>query len=353
MINLHVKISRDIMTNRTITLVLLLLSFELSHASASTTDQVGILTQVQGTVKLFTHPSKTLQKTESSNPHALFEGEYYLVEDAKPGSQLDQGNIIRTAPGSKARVVYKNGDQFNVASATAYRVSWDTQTNENQTRINLTYGKIRGIIEKGGPRSHLQIRTRSAVMGVRGTDFFIAENGGAEGSTEITILRGAVEVTPQRKAQSQKPIQVKAGYSAQISTPSARALAEDKPILKNPPVEIRKTTQEEFAGIKKSSTLGSLQSAKEPNLKVQKDIESLEQKAKATALNDIKTYDKKLYAQLQKQENQIKTVDDLNQAEIGELSLKAPKAPSKHKPYQSEIEDSSDGAYEKYFKNID
>jgi hypothetical protein len=43
----------------------------------------------------------------------------------------------------------------------------------------------------------------------------------------------------------------------------------------------------------------------------------------------------------------------VNQAALQTLIKEAPKAPKKHKPYQSELDDLDNSAYEKYFKIID
>jgi len=322
-------------------------------------DQVGTLTQIEGIVKVFSHPSKTLKK-EAGATYALYEGEYFKVEEAKIGSQVDKGNIVQTAPGAKARVVYGNGDQFNVGSGTAYKVSWDKDSKDGKTEMNLAYGKLRGIIEKGGPRSRLQIKTRSAVMGVRGTDFFIAQ-GGSDDSTEISIMRGSVEVTPKfaEKTKDQKtktpapaPVKITAGHSAAIDfTPDTTAKAGAVSV--NPKVELRKTTQEELAGIQKSSTIAKSTTQPASTPEVQKSIEKLEKQATVTILNDIKTHDKKLFATLEKQTGKEVSIDALNQAAMQQMIQEAPKAPAQRKPYKSELENIENGAYEKYFKNVD
>jgi hypothetical protein len=327
-----------------------LLSISIAYAG----DQVGMLTQIDGAVKIFSHPSKTLQKKDDhGKPHALFEGEYFQVSDAKIGDKVDKGNIVRTAPGAKARVVYPNGDQINVGPATAYRVSWDEDSTKGKTQVSLAYGKLRGVIEKGGPRSRLQIRTKSAVMGVRGTDFFIAQ-GGEDQATEVSILRGEVEVTPQ--VPKAKPIPVKAGFSAEIPKVEENVKTSTHATAV-PQVELRKTTQEDLHGIQKSSTIAPKArevASAQADPETKKAIEKLEKKATTTVLNDIKTHDPKMYEALTKNPTKPLTdVDQINQASIQTLIKAAPKAPEKHKPYKSEVEDLGAGAYEDYFKIID
>jgi len=305
-------------------------------------DQVGTLTQSEGNVRLFHHPSKTLQK-EQGAPHALFEGEYYLVTNAKPGDKVEKGNIVVTAPEAKARVVFDNGDQYNVGPATAYRVKWNQDTAKATSEIDLKYGKLRGIIEKGGPRSHLQIKTRTAVMGVRGTDFFIA-SGGKQESTEVSIMRGKVEVTPRGDKEA-KPIEINPGFSANIAKSPA---SEDKthPLPVSPSVELRKTTQEELVGIQKTSTFTPPTTPPPPQIAV------LEKKATVTTLKDIQAANPAMVASLGKRPLESLSADELNRACIQALIKDAPKAPKNRKPYQSEIEDIGDKPYDKYFKEL-
>jgi hypothetical protein len=333
--------------------VFCLFAISLPGGAAMASDQVGTITQVDGDVKLFTHPSKKLQEgaaSKSGGSHALYEGEYYVVENAKVGARVEQGNIVRTAPGAKGRVVFENGDQLNVGPGSAMRVFWDKDSKDSKTRLDLAYGKVRGIVEKGGPRSKLQIRTKTATMGVRGTDFFIAD-GGKDGGTEVSIMRGSVQVQP--KAAGAKPVEVKQGMSADIP-PAPAPVAAPKtgekvaaaPAPVQPAVELRKTTQEELVGIQKSSVIEKKAGA--PAQEASPEVAKLEKAAVATTMKDIKVYDPKLYEKIQEQK--LTSTDDINGQVVATLIKEAPKAPEKRKPYKSEIDNLEQGAYEKYFK---
>jgi hypothetical protein len=261
----------------------------LSSAFAWASEQVGTLTQLDGEVKLFSNPAKELQ---GSGPHALFEGQYYTVGDAKVGSRLEKGNILRTAPSGKARVVFDNGDQYNVGTSTAYKVAYEKDVADGKPSVDLMYG----IVAKGGPRSKLQIRTKSATMGVRGTDFYIAD-GGPTGGTEVTVMRGEVEVKPVAAAASKATVPVttvKPGFSGEVQ---------------------------------------------------------LEKKALETTLNDVKSYDKKLYAKVDAAK--LDGAEDVNRASVEALMSDAPAAAKNKKPFKSELEDLEKGAYDKYFKIVD
>ncbi|OFZ01754.1 MAG: hypothetical protein A2Z97_07470 [Bdellovibrionales bacterium GWB1_52_6] len=334
----------------------LALSAGLSISLAA--DQVGTVTQLEGDVKLFSEPSKTLQKDDGDpRPRALFQGEYYRVQEVKVGDRINQGNILRTALNGKARVVFDNGDQFHVGPGTSYRIFWDADSAKTNTRLNLVYGKLRGVIAKGGPRSRLQVKTKAATMGVRGTEFFIAENG-LDGETEISIIRGSVQV--QSSANQTKPIELKSGFSANIATGQVTAPKEvqesaqmaPKPEKMVPVIELRKTTQEDLAGIQKSSEIKAPEAgAPALSQEMKTQLASLEKKAIKTTLTDIKTYDPKLYAKLDTAN--IKTADQIHVQTVKTLIQTAPKAAEKRKPFKSELDNLEQGAYEKYFKIVE
>ena len=181
-------------------------------------------------------------------------------------------------------------------------------------------------------------------MGVRGTEFFIAENG-RDGETDISIIRGSIEIKPL--ATDSKPVEIKSGFSATIATAASQAPTPDKLA---PAIELRKTTQEDLTGIQKSSELKPV-SKKELPSEIASKMQVLEKKAVDTTLNDIKTYDPKLYAKLNA--TNYKTADEIHAKTVEVLMETAPKAPPRRKPYKSELENLEQGAYEKYFKIVE
>lgn len=316
--------------------------------------QVATITQIEGEANLFLNPSKAPPSTAQSPlhlPRALFEGEYYEVKSAHAGDSVENGNILRTLPNARARVIYPNGDQINVGPGSAYRIFWNATEKKSvpadqivaQTQINLMYGKIRGIIEKGGPRSKLQVKTRAAIMGVRGTDFFIEDNP-TNGETQISIIRGTVEVKSQDKEATS--VAVNAGFSAHLEESSLT------PGKVNPTVELEKTSQTEYVQIQKATSLEQANSPPLQNETSQEKIALLEKQATKTTLKDIERSDPKLFASLQKQNQGMTNLspNDLNRAAMQTLFKEAPIRPEKAKPGRSELEQVEKGAYEKYFK---
>ena len=315
--------------------ILFLLS-TLNQANAN--PNAATITSVEGDVKIFSNPSK---EAAGPAPRALFEGEYFTVTAAKSGDTIEKGNILRTSPGAKAKVVYENGDSFNVGSATAYRIKWEDDAAKGKTEVAMMYGKIRGVVSKEGPRSRLFIKTKSAVMGVRGTDFFIADDGGK--GTEVSVLRGKVEVEnkPTTTETTAKKVQIAQGQSAEVTAEA-----------KTKPIEVKKTTKEELTAISKSTTT-AIKTTDEIKHEVRdiaqvSKVQELEKKAAESTLKDIKNYDKKLYDSLNSKG--VTSTTEINQQVVANLTAKAPDAPKKRKPYRAELENLGDDAYKRYFK---
>jgi hypothetical protein len=309
-----------------------LAAFPKSACAVESAPSVATLAQTEGKAQLFTHPSKKPHAGSSvkEGTMAFFEGEYYLIQDAKVGNRVENGNIVRTLPGAQTKVIYDNGDQFYVGPGTAYRVSWNDKAKADNadkldTKINLMYGRLRGVISKDGPRKKLQIRTRAATMGVRGTDFFIADNG-PNGETEVSVLRGSVEVKPVNGSTQE----IKTGMSASVTQK----------------LEVRETTKEDLNGIQKASTLPV------PQATPSAQIAELEKKAVNVTTQDIKTYQPEIYKQLAAELAQVSRAEQLNTKLIEIASVKAPSAPPKRrKPRITELKESDEGdLYDKYFK---
>lgn len=317
-----------------------------ADALASSPSQTGTLTHTEGAVKLFTQPSKSF---EGASPRVLFEGNYYTVREAKVGDQVEKGNVLRTAPSAKAKLIFENGDQFMVGPGTAYRVDWNEAQN-TAPKVNLMHGRIRGVVSKQGPRSGLTIRTRSATMGVRGTDFTVADHGPVFG-TEVAVLRGKVEVKPQ--AAQAKAVEAKAGSTVEV-TP-AKAVAETRGIAVSAVkaadvIEVRKTSKTELVEIHQATTVEKeIQRSVAVSENTRKKVQALEKKAVQTTLADIKASDPALYAKLQTEK--APTTELLNASAVETVFEKAPARPTRRakKPSRKALEEIESDAYDRFF----
>jgi hypothetical protein len=330
----------------TLKIQLILLTLFISFSALA--NKPGRIVQKSGKVELYINPSK---KITGTGPHVLYEGEYFtVVSDPKLGYKIPNNSIVKTGAKAKAKIIFPDGDQFNVGEATSFRYSWQTsgKTKGDQSTVGVIFGKIRAVVSKDGPRNNMQVKTPSAVMGVRGTDFFISQPGQAK-STSLAVIRGKVEMKSMKP--NSKPVEVPSGFTAE-------AKAEVKPKFEQKvsevvesvqTVKLELTSKEELTVIQKESVIKK-EEMSEKDLKadksVVKEIAALEKKAVETTLSDIKTYDPKLYEKL-KQEN-IASVDNINTKVVKKKLEAAPSRPLK--PGWDDLKEIGDDAYERYFK---
>lgn len=301
---------------------------------AEGSSQVATLTHIDGKVEIFSHPSKTLNGAKGPKPRAFFENEYFSVREAKVGDRVDKGNILRTMPEAKAKVIYDNGDHMSVGPGSAYRIFWK---GNQSPEMSVMYGRIRGIVSKKGPRNRLRIRTKSATMGVRGTDFHISDRG-ARGGTKVSVLRGSVALHHQGKTS--KPLTIQKGYSAEVA-PSVVLKSKKDEGPKT--VTLRKTTKKELLSVHRDSKIVSQPPASGADL-----VKKFEQKATDIILADIKEDDPKHFEKLKA--NPSLSHDMLNTLTLKKLFVKAPEKPSK--PFLHDLEKVDEDAYDKYFDDL-
>jgi hypothetical protein len=305
---------------------------------------VGMVIKKQGHAELLSNPSKTITGTGKK---VLYEGTYYTLKKVRPGIKIKNGNILRTGSKAKVKVVYKNGDQFNIGEGTAYQINWKKgkSTKSEGTTVSLIYGSLRGIISKKGPRNTLKVKSKNAVMGVRGTDFHFNQRG-TSGETSISVLRGKVEVaeveTPKKK------VNVQQGFSAEINKKTVEKKIKGKvktKILST--FELVKTTKNELVVIQKNSKIEEKPEDRVKTEAVKKEIKMLEKQAVKVTLADIKEYQPKVYNEL-KGKN-VKSVDTVNTIVVTQAFEKAPEKKIKKGFDELDI-DLKDDAYKKYFK---
>lgn len=305
---------------------------------------VGMIVKKQGKVECLTNPTK-----KANGPgYVLFEGVFYKqAKKIRLGTKLTNGSILRTGKGAKVKIVYKNGDQMNVGEGTAYQVTWKSKTKKggkNPGTINLMYGSIRGVINKKGPRSGIKIRTKQAVMGVRGTDFHIGQKG-TSGKSSLSVLRGKVEMADKKNPS--KKLEVAQGFSAEIQKEVEDKKTAKKDKKKATSVfQVAKTTKNDLVKIQKQSEIKQDEKdLKEAPKALKKQIAKLEKKAVENTLSDIKEYDPELYKNLK--EKNVDDVDKINKVVVGKVFEKAPVKKVKIGIDDDELEEN---AYDKYFK---
>ncbi len=118
------------------------------------------------------------------------------------GTEINFGDKVKTGAGASAKIRYPDGSKLLVGRGTEVEV----QENTGGSQYNKVYsGYVRGLIRKAGqpdknspPR--FIIRSRTVVMGVRGTDFVLNQNAPkTPNELEIHTFDGVVEVAKDEK----------------------------------------------------------------------------------------------------------------------------------------------------------
>jgi hypothetical protein len=129
-------------------------------------------------------------------------GPWMLAELAGPISQGDQ---VRTGRPGRIRIVFADESVLELAEGSLVTINeqvFDSSAGKAKTAIELLAGKVRALVsgyyQKSG--NAYEIRTLTAVAGVRGTTFIVAYE--TAGDTEIVGVEGYVSVygMPQRGA---------------------------------------------------------------------------------------------------------------------------------------------------------
>lgn len=185
------------------------------------------------------------------------------VTPAKVGSPVSEGDIINTASDGKVKILLADKSILDLGPSTLFKVSVfkKNQGPDRQVDLDISYGSIRSAIaQKITGEGRFKVKTPTATMGVRGTEFVVHSEIGDlktyghlkvqpsqsierqknEIKTQITVLQGLVAVTPQtNRSQSRntaptpnpKVVELPAGTQiSTIATIEGKATSE-KPII--------------------------------------------------------------------------------------------------------------------------
>jgi hypothetical protein len=261
-----------------------LLSLSLLLATNASADTCGQLAGVRGsTVEIL-----RMQRGR----HAAENVRYAIKIAEKSSTPLECDDVVVAGKESSARIILADtklslGAESRIEIAAHSGAASGSAGESRVSLLNLTYGKLRALVNrkkapdgstvvtgaaKGktqGPDSKgkvtFEIKTFSAVAGVRGTDFFVSydpnagltEQATIEGSVEVTqtgslqkvLVEGgkqvAVETTAQAVRQAQEKI--KSGEATTLGAELPKTLpGSDEPVKPLKVVAIAEVTREEL-----------------------------------------------------------------------------------------------------------
>ena len=114
----------------------------------------------------------------------------------KKGMELERGDHVKTDESVSVKIEFSDGSIVLVGRSSDFEVQ-SGKFREGVPYNDLHFGKVRGIIKKSKEENqkkvHFIIRSKVAVLGVRGTDFIADKNEKAE-EMELHTLEGSVDL---------------------------------------------------------------------------------------------------------------------------------------------------------------
>lgn len=111
--------------------------------------------------------------------------------------KLEEGAVIQTMPNSSIKLQMADKSVVDIGAATSLKVTTSKGGDDKEVDLSLDEGKVRAFVRKKGEgeKGKFTIRTKSATMGVRGTQFLAsAVKVGSEFRSSFFCFNGAVFV---------------------------------------------------------------------------------------------------------------------------------------------------------------
>jgi len=153
---------------------------------------------------------------------------------AKLGQEVYPKDTIITGKEARAKIVMIDNNELNVSPDSHIEIQnyeYNPTENKKNVLLNVLYGKVRSKVEQkyDGKTSKFQVKTPSAVAGVRGTDFVASYDQGTQKSSVVTF-RGAVEFgLPGANGSIRNSVSVTPGKIAESSGGSAPSTPSNVP----------------------------------------------------------------------------------------------------------------------------
>lgn len=173
------------------------------------------------------------------------------TDPAKVGTKVSPGDTITSGPDSRAKVVMADKNVINISPDSKITIEKYENDGKDKKNVELKveYGKLRASVEQkyDGEKSKFNIKTPTAVAGVRGTDFLTGFNA-ANRTTQVITFSGTVAFgTPGPGGSIQNPVFVQQGQMT--SSVGGKVPDSPKPVPKE---ELNKLNNETKADTAKS-----------------------------------------------------------------------------------------------------
>lgn len=130
-------------------------------------------------------------------------GATHATAKAPVGSKICSGDTIIAGADSRAKLKMEDGNELNISPDSKIVIEnyqYNPTANKKKVLLNVLQGKVRATTkqenmyndkDKDGQANTFEVRTKTAVAGVRGTDFLTSYNPKSQAS-EVITFRGKV-----------------------------------------------------------------------------------------------------------------------------------------------------------------
>lgn len=143
------------------------------------------------------------------------------TEAAKIGKKVFAGDTIVAGADSRAKIVMSDKNILNISPDSKViieKYTSDAKSDAKNVEIKVEYGKVRAQVEQkyDGEKSKFNIKTPTAVAGVRGTDFVTSFNRETRQSAIVTFSGMVAVGTPGPRGEIQNPVFVRPGQTTNV-----------------------------------------------------------------------------------------------------------------------------------------
>lgn len=112
------------------------------------------------------------------------------------GTRVHEKDTIKTRNRGHVKILFDDGNVANIKPASEVIVQEYSMGKDKRALLNLIKGKVRSKVKQkyeGSETSYFKVRTKSAVAGVRGTDFVVEYSENERLITKVSTLEGKVD----------------------------------------------------------------------------------------------------------------------------------------------------------------
>lgn len=137
-------------------------------------------------------------------------------QKAKVNKKVCAGDIVKAGKDSRSKIVMAGGNEINISPDTEFAIEkYESYGKDKKVLLDVIYGKIRSNVKQkyDNEQSYYRVKTKSAVAGVRGTQFMSSFNP-QNNEFKVVTFEGVVEMGKLQGDRITESVVVNPGYQA-------------------------------------------------------------------------------------------------------------------------------------------